>query len=246
MRIDCTGMAGIVTGAASGIGRATAAGLVEAGAQVLLVDRQASVLPEADALRAEGLVLDVAEVGSAEAAVRTAVERFGRLDFVVNAAGVQARGSVVDVTDEVWERLHAVNLRAVFRLCRGIARYLIGQGRPGAIVNIASNASTIGFPGIVAYGAMKGGVTSLTRGLAMELAPHGIRVNAVAPGYTRTGMTADLLSDPAKEALAKARIPLGRIAAPEEIAPAAVFLVSPLAGFITGETLHVDGGQAAG
>lgn len=245
LKLDMGGKAGIVTGAARGIGRAIAEGLSAAGAKVLLVDRDDEVELAARDLRSEAHVADLAADGTPEAVLESASGLTGRLDFLVNAAGVQARGPAVDLDDDDWERLYAVNLRAVFRMSRASARRMIGQGGGGGILNISSLSGTVGVPGIVPYGATKGGVVQLTKGLAVELAPHGIRVNAIAPGYVETAMTAELHGDEGLREEAISRVPLGRFAKPEEMAPAAVFLLSPLAGYITGEILHVDGGYVA-
>ncbi len=245
LKLDMGGKAGIVTGAAHGIGRAIAEGLRGAGAKVLLVDRDDEVGLAAKDLGSEAYVADLAEDGTPEAVLEGASRLTRRLDFLVNAAGIQSRGPAVDMDDDDWERLYAVNLRAVFRMCRASARRMIGQGGGGSILNISSLSGTVGVPGIVPYGATKGGVVQLTKGLAVELAPHGIRVNAIAPGYVETAMTAELHGDEGRRAEAISRIPLGRFAKPEEMAPAAVFLLSPLAGYITGEVLHVDGGYVA-
>ena len=245
VNLDMGGKAGVVTGAAGGIGLAISEALVGSGAEVLLVDRREEVEEAARGLKAEAHLTDLAESGGIEAAVEAAVALHGRIDFLVNAAGVQARGPAVELEDDDWEMLHAVNLRAVFRGCRAAARHMMPAGNGGAILNVASVSAAVGVPGIVPYGAMKGGVVQLTRGLAVELAPHRIRVNAVAPGYVETDMTRELLEDGRRRSEVEARIPLGRFAAPAEIAPAAVFLLSPAAGYVTGEVLHVDGGYVA-
>ena len=239
------GKAGIVTGATGGIGGAIASSLVESGARVMLTGRSDDLKPFAVDLDAEFRAADLASDGAAQDVVAQTLESFGRLDFVVNVAGVQSRGTVVDFADEEWERLYAVNLRAVFRMCRAAARQMLEQDTGGSILNISSTSATVGVPGIVPYGTMKGGVTSFTRGLAIELAPRGVRVNAIAPGYVRTAMTGALLEDEQQLARVRSRIPLGRVADPEEIASAAVFLLSPAASYITGEVLNVDGGQVA-
>lgn len=244
MVLDMDGNVGIVTGAAGGIGLSIARALLDAGADVLLVDLREDVEGAAQRLNARAQVADLAEDGSAGEMVERAVAEWGRIDFLVNAAGIQARGPAIELSDEDWERLHAVNLRAVFRGCRAAARRMVESGS-GAILNVASISSTVGVPGIVPYGAMKGGVVQLTRGLAVELAPSGVRVNAVAPGYVTTAMTGELWRDEDRRAQVTARIPLGRFASPEEISPAALFLLSPAAGYITGEVLHVDGGYVA-
>jgi 2-deoxy-D-gluconate 3-dehydrogenase len=245
MKLDMDGKVGVVTGAARGIGLSIAEALSEAQAEVLLVDRRADVEEAARELDAESHVADLSESKSAGEVVERVVEEWGRIDFLVNAAGVQARGPAIELSDEDWEMLYVVNLRAVFRACRAAARRMIEGQNGGAILNLASISSSLGVPGIVPYGAMKGGVVQLTRGLAVELAPHGVRVNAVAPGYVSTAMTEELWRDEDRRAEVAARIPLGRFASPEEISPAALFLLSPAGGYITGEVLHVDGGYVA-
>jgi 2-deoxy-D-gluconate 3-dehydrogenase len=245
MKLDMDGKVGVVTGAAGGIGFSIAEALSEAQAKVLLVDQRADVEEAARELDAESHVADLSESKSAGEVVEQVVEKWGRIDFLVNAAGVQARGPAIELSDEDWEMLYAVNLRAVFRACRAAARRMIESQNGGSILNLASISSSVGVPGIVPYGAMKGGVVQLTRGLAVELAPHGVRVNAVAPGYVSTAMTEELWRDEDRRAEVAARIPLGRFASPEEISPAALFLLSPAGGYITGEVLHVDGGYVA-
>ena len=170
LKLDMGGKAGIVTGAARGIGRAITEGLRGTGAEVLLVDRDDEVELAAKDLGSEACVADLAEDGTPEAVLESAsgltglTGLTGHLDFLVNAAGIQARDPAVDLDDDDWERLYAVNLRAVFRMCRASARRMIGQGGGGSILNISSLSGTVGVPGIVPYGATKGGVVQLTKG----------------------------------------------------------------------------------
>jgi 3-oxoacyl-[acyl-carrier protein] reductase len=237
------GVSGLVTGGASGIGRATATTLSAAGARVHLADRDPAVVDIAAELGATAEVCDLSEPGAGRRLVSEHAERHGGLGFLVNAAGVQApRRALAELEDADWDRLASVNLRAVMETCRAA---VTGMGEGAAIVNVASISGTVGVPGIVGYGAIKAAVAQLSRGLAVEVAPKGVRVNAVAPGYIRTPMTQAMLDDDQRAREVVARIPMGRVATPEEVAHAIVFLLSSWAGYVTGEVLHVDGGYRA-
>lgn len=241
LRIE--GTTGIVTGAANGIGRATAKTLVAAGARVHLADVDPNVLAVAEELGGTAEVCDLAERGAGTRLVRGVVDRGDGLAYLVNAAGVQApRGSFADLDDSDWDRLVHCNLRAVLETCRAA----VGAMESGAsIVNVASISGTVGVPGIVAYGAIKAAVAQLSRGLAVEVAPRGVRVNAVAPGYVRTAMTASMLDDADRAREVAARIPIGRVAEPQEVGEVILFLVSAWSRYVTGEVVHVDGGYRA-
>ncbi len=239
------GCAGVVTGAAGGIGLATAQALVAVGARVQLVDRLEAVHDAAAQLgpTASGQVLDLSESGAGQQMLAAQSEVHGPASFLVNAAGVQTtRGPFTDLTDEDWETLSTSNLRAVMQTCRAAAGVMAG---PAAIVNVASISGTVGMPGIVAYGSIKAAIAQLTRGLAVELAPTEVRVNAVAPGYIDTAMTSAMLGDPQRSQQVCGRIPMGRIGTADEVADVVLFLISRWARYITGEVVHVDGGYRA-
>ena len=246
MAADLSGCSALITGAASGIGRASAIAFATAGASVALVDIDASGLADtaaaASALgaRAEALVADVTDLQDVNRAVARAVEIFGRLDAAHNNAGVPGPYVPLDeYEEEDFMRVLQVDLIGVWRCMRAEIRHMRAQ-RSGAIVNTSSMLGAAAMPDNGAYIAAKHGVHGLTRAAALELGGTGIRVNAIAPGVTRTGMTS-AVSD---ELLAA--VPLGRMAEPAEIAAAAVWLCSPEASYITGSVLAADGGWLAG
>jgi NAD(P)-dependent dehydrogenase (short-subunit alcohol dehydrogenase family) len=238
---EVMGKVAIVTGAASGIGRGIAELFVERGAKVIAVDRNETVHGMAsDSL--VPLVADVTADGSAELAVATAVDRFGTLDILVNNAGYINYQNVVDTSREEWEKVMAINATGYFLFSREAAKAMIPQ-KKGAIVNIASYASFFAFPGIAPYAASKGAVAQLTRALALEVAPHGIRVNAVGSGDVVTNLL-DTFRDDGREFLTEhgKSAPIGRSAEPREIAETVAFLASDRASFVIGSIFMVDGG----
>jgi NAD(P)-dependent dehydrogenase (short-subunit alcohol dehydrogenase family) len=241
----------IVTGATSGIGRATAEAFGREGASIVLVGRNESVMSEViGVVRAAGgeAVAATADLTTADAAntiVQAAIAAFGSLDVLVNAAGVIASGTLEQTTDEIWDRMVAVNMTAPFRLMRAALPHL--KERKGAIVNVSSVNGLRSFPGVLAYCVSKAGVDHLTRCAAIELAPLGVRINAVNPGVTVTNLHRRSGMDEDKYAAflerSKETHPLGRPGRPEEIADLIVFLASDRAGWMTGETIPIDGGR---
>ncbi|MFF3394569.1 SDR family NAD(P)-dependent oxidoreductase [Streptomyces sp. NPDC002669] len=245
---DLTDRTAFVTGAASGIGRACALLLAAAGATVHCADLDEKGLAETRDLitTADGTsrthVLDVTDSDRVRAAVATS----GDLDILVAVAGVMHTSSVLDTSDEDLDRVLAVNFKGVLYACREAARGMIARGAPGSLVTMASGAVDAAAPGLLCYSAAKAAVVQLTRTLATELGPHGIRVNAVAPGWIRTPMTArhDAEQQHRTEA-AMARIsPLGRVGEPEDVAHTVLHLVSDASAFMTGQILRPNGGVA--
>jgi NAD(P)-dependent dehydrogenase (short-subunit alcohol dehydrogenase family) len=243
----------IVTGGASGIGRVTAELFAAAGARVVIADRdEASARHCADEMRGSGghaiaVHVDVADEAAIEHAFAEVISKEGRIDVLICNAGINIRHPAVEIARLDWDRVVSVNLTGVFLCARAAARHMIAAGRGGAIVATASMMSFSGgglYPNI-AYQTTKGALVNLVRGLAVEWAHAGIRVNAVAPTWVRTPFIAPLLTQPDLMARIHAMTPLGRIAEPEEIAPAMLFLASPAAAMITGHTLPIDGGFLA-
>jgi meso-butanediol dehydrogenase/(S,S)-butanediol dehydrogenase/diacetyl reductase len=244
------GRSALVTGAAHGIGRATAERLGREGARVVLVDidqhRVAAAAAELiDAgIEALPIAADVSDAGEVARAVATARELAGDLDVLHNNAGRLRAGSVVDVAIEEWDRTYAVNVRAMFLMCRSVIPSMLARGG-GAIVNTASTSGLVGEAGMAAYCSSKGAVVNLTRQLAAESARSGIRVNCVCPGWVPTGFNAPVLEgldDAAVQTMVEATVPAGRQGTAEEIAAAVAFLASDDAAYVCGHALVVDGG----
>ena len=248
---DLSGRVALITGAGSGLGLAMARGLAEAGARVVLNGRnrdklEAAAAPlKADGLHAETADFDVTDSQAVNAGVARIVLQFGAIDILVNNAGVQHRAPIEQFSDADWRRVLATNLDAPFFLARAVIPAMKTR-RSGKIINIGSLMSSLARPTTVPYQVSKGGIAMLTRGLAVELAPHGIQVNAIAPGFFRTEMNTALTSNPEFSAWVEKRTPAGRWALPEELAGTAVFLASSAADFVTGQVLYVDGGFTAG
>ncbi len=246
-RLD--GRVALVSGASRGIGRALALGLAQAGADVALAARSKAALDEvageiaALGRRALALELDVAQVAELPAAVGEVVQALGRLDILVNNAGIEQVADSLAVDEALWERIQGTNLKAAFFLSQAAARAMGKRG--GAILNVCSLTSAVGVPTAVAYTSSKSGLLGMTRALAAEWAPRGIRVNALGPGYLRTALTEVFYRDETWQAAMLGKIPAGRFGRLDDLLGAAVFLCSDAAAYVTGQILYVDGGYLA-
>ncbi|CAI1506363.1 SDR family oxidoreductase [Serratia fonticola] len=237
------GKVALITGGAAGIGLAIAKCYLQNGAQVVLLDRAAQVVQIAhqlDPQQALGIVMDVTDKASVEQAVAQANAHFGRLDVLVNSAGIVALYPAEELSEDAWDSTMAVNLKGVFLTSQAVGNYFIRQGS-GSIINLASQAGVIALPNHLAYCASKAGVIGLTQVLALEWGPHNVRVNAISPTVVLTELGRKAWSGEVAEQM-KQKIPLRRFAEPEDIAASALFLASDAASMITGSNLVVDGG----
>lgn len=252
---NLTGMTALVTGAGSGIGQATARALAAAGARVAVtelpdrIDRAEATVSDIESAGgvAFPLSLDVRDLDSIAAAIEAARQAGGgRVDVLVNNAGVNVRQPAFDVSEEAWDRILDTNLKGVFFTSQAAGRVMRDQiPAGGSIINVASTMGLVGYYDRAAYSSAKGGVVNLTHALAIEWAPHQIRVNAVCPAFVNTPLVQTVLENEAIRNDILFRTPIGRVAEPEEIANAIVFLASPAASYVTGAALTVDGGWTA-
>jgi NAD(P)-dependent dehydrogenase (short-subunit alcohol dehydrogenase family) len=232
----------IVTGASRGIGHAIACGMVDAGARVFGIARSAD--PQSSVGRFDYSRCDVTDTAALENLVTHIFRQTGRIDVLVNAAGVTLPAEAELHPSKTFKKTLECNLTAIFEFCRIAVPYMI-QGGYGSVINVTSIGASFGFPGNPGYAAAKGGLAALTRALALDYGPQGIRVNNLVPGYIETAMTSGSFSNPQHRAARAARTMLGRWGQPEELAGAAVFLASEASRYVTGSDLVVDGGWMA-
>ena len=242
----------IVTGAGSGNGRGIAQRFAEEGACVVAADVDVAAAQETAALvardggQAFAVLADVSRREQVAAMVEAARNRFGGIDILVNNAGVESLVPFLDLQESEWDRVIDTNLKGAFLCGQIAARAMVNAQTSGAIVNVASINAKVALAGQVHYTSSKGGLIMLTKSMALDLAPHRIRVNAIGPGVIETRMTERSLSDPERRAMLLSKVPLGRVGQPRDVANAALFLASEEASYITGTTLYVDGGWLTG
>jgi 2-dehydro-3-deoxy-D-gluconate 5-dehydrogenase len=239
---------GIVTGGGSGIGKAIAKGLVQAGAEIVIVGRNRERLEKA-ATEIEkfggpviALQTDISKIEEIKKVVDRAVKEFGKIDFLFNNAGIVRRAPSEDFTEKDWDETISTNLKGPFFLAQAVARVMISQKRKGKIINTSSLSAVQGGKRVPAYAASKGGLSQVTKSMANDWAKYNILVNALGPGWVKTELTEPLQQDRERYAEITNRIPLGRWADPEDLMGAAVFLASDASDYITGQTIFVDGG----
>jgi NAD(P)-dependent dehydrogenase (short-subunit alcohol dehydrogenase family) len=239
----------IITGGGSGLGLAIAEKMVAENIQTIIIGRNEAKMIQACTKMGDlcsYLICDLAHLEAIPELVKTVKEDFGGIDILVNNAGVHLKKPITEVTDQEFENIIKVNLTAVFALSREVAKVMLQQGR-GSILNISSMAAQYGIPQVIAYTAAKTGVEGMTRAMAVELSPGGVRVNCLAPGFIETEMSAKALnSDPERKNKVLGRTPMGKLGTPLEVAEAAFYLCSDNASYLTGVILPVDGGNSIG
>lgn len=246
------GKVSIVTGAGRGLGYGIARALAGAGSDLIVVSRSTHELEHVSQeiitetkRRVLPLSLDLTREGEIERLIKAVLDKFGRIDVLVNNAGTNIRKPFLEITQKEFDDVVHLNLRAVFFLTQAIVKKMMKQ-KKGKIINIASLGSQIGLRNISVYTATKGGIASLTKTLALELAPYNINVNAIAPGYYRTKMTEAVFQDEDRYRWILSRIPMGRVGVPEDLEGTAIFLASSASDYVTGQIVFVDGGWIAG
>ena len=240
----------LVTGASYGLGAEIAITLARDGFNVAVtelsakdLDQTVTAIEEEDGARAASFDLDLRETGSLKEAVAGTISAMGKIDVLVNNAGLLIAKPALEVTLDDWDQVMSINVRGCYFMSQYVARHLIEEGRSGSIINIASTFTVIGTPNVSPYGVSKAAVGGITRHLAVEWAKYGIRVNAVAPGTVETKLRAKILAaDPERRATNMAKIPMGRFGTPEDMAGAVSYLASPSSSYVNGHVLTVDGG----
>ena len=239
----------IVTGGGSGLGFAIAQKFTENGISTIIVGRDMDKLSKAKeelGSLCHAMICDVSDLKTIPAFVQSVLEKFGQIDILVNNAGINMKKEFTEVTDEDFQNILTTNVTAVFALSREVVKHMLSKNA-GCIINISSMAAQYGLPKVIAYSASKTAIDGMTRAMAVELSPKGIRVNAIAPGFIYSAMTAKALdSDPERKAKVFGRTPMGHMGQPEDIGNAALYLASDAAKYVTGVVLPIDGGNSIG
>jgi glucose 1-dehydrogenase len=242
---ELKGKIALVTGGASGIGYACAEIFAREGAKVWIADSNAEAgAKAARKLKAEFVACDVGDAKQAQALLDAIARKAKRLDILVNNAGIAPGKPFLDMTEADWDRVIRVNLKGAFLVGQAAAKLMVAKKTPGAIINMSSVNAVLAIPGLAAYNVSKGGINQLTRVMALELAPHGIRVNAIGPGTIATELARKaVLGSPEAKTKIMSRTPMGRLGEPEEVAELALFLASKRSSYMTGQIVYVDGGR---